>query len=80
MLRDPSPGRPLVLVFSDGADTTSWLPCVRGIALARRRDGEVYGVTLRGTETRPFGYQADFTSGLQARLENIAGASFKGSS
>ena len=77
MLRDPSPGRPLVLVFSDAADTASWLPGARVIELAQRHDAVMYAVTLRGPDTRPLGYLADFTSGIQARLENVAGAAFK---
>lgn len=77
MLRDPSPGRPLVLVFSDAADTASWLPGARVIELAQRHDAVMYAVTLRGPDTRPLGYLADFTSGVQARLENVAGAAFK---
>ncbi len=77
MLRDPSPGRPLVLVFSDAADTASWLPGARVIELAQRHDAVMYAVTLRGPDTRPLGYLADFTSGVQARLENVAGAAFR---
>jgi VWFA-related protein len=77
MLRDPSPGRPLVLVFSDAADTASWLPGAGVIELVQRHDAVVYVVTLRGSDTRPLGYLADFTSGVQARLENAAGAAFK---
>ena len=77
MLRDPSPGRPLVLVFSDAADTASWLPGARVVELVQRHDAVVYTVTLKGTETRPLGYLADFTSGIQARLENVAGAAFR---
>ena len=77
MPRDPSPGRPLVLVFSDAADTASWLPGARVIELVQRHDAVVYGVTLRGAETRPLGYLADFTSGIQAHLENVAAGAFK---
>jgi len=77
MLRDPSPGRPLVLVFSDAADTASWLPGARVIELVQRHDAVVYGVTLRGAETRPLGYLADFTSGIQAHPENVAAGAFK---
>ena len=77
MLRDPSPGRPLVLVFSDAADTASWLPGARVVELVQRHDAVVYGVTLRGAETRPLGYLADFTSGIQAHLENVAAGAFK---
>ncbi len=77
MLRDPSPGRPLVLVFSDAADTASWLPGARVIELVQRHDAVVYCVTLRGADTRPLGYLADFTSGIQARLENVSAAALR---
>ena len=79
MLRDPSPGRPLVLVFSDAADTASWLPGARVIELAQRHDAVVYAITLRSANAPPLGYLADFTSGIQARLENVAAATFKDS-
>jgi VWFA-related protein len=46
-LRDPQPGgRPLVLIFSDGVDTASWLPGRNVIDIARRNDAVVYAVTL----------------------------------
>ncbi|HSK08439.1 MAG TPA: VWA domain-containing protein [Vicinamibacterales bacterium] len=77
MLRDPSPGRPLVLVFSDGADTASWLPGARVVNVVQRNDAVVYAVTLGGPETLPLGYLADFTSGIQQRLDNIAPAAFR---
>jgi VWFA-related protein len=35
-LRDPEPGRTLVLIFSDGADTSSWLPGANVLDVARR--------------------------------------------
>ena len=77
MLRDRSPGRPLVLIFSDAADTASWLPGARVVELVQRHDAVVYAVTLLNRNTRPLGYLADFTSGIQARFENVAGAAFK---
>jgi hypothetical protein len=67
----------LVLVFSDAADTASSLPGARVIELVQRHDAVVYGVTLRGAETRPLGYLADSTSGIQAHLDNVAAAAFK---
>lgn len=77
MLRDPSPGRPLVIVFSDNADTASWLPGARVIEAAQRLDAVVYGVVLRSTTAPPLGFLADFTSGVQPRIENVAPAAFK---
>ncbi len=48
-LRDPEPGRMLVLMFSDGADTSSWLPGQHVIDVARRNEAVVYAVALRQT-------------------------------
>ena len=45
--RDPEPGRRnLLIVFSDGRDTASWLPDFAALDLATRADIVVYGVTL----------------------------------
>lgn len=79
MLRDSSAGRPLVLIFSDDVDTASWQPGSRVIELAQRNDAVVYGVTLRSQDTRPLGYRADFTSGIQPRFEHVAAAGFEAS-
>jgi Ca-activated chloride channel homolog len=44
---DSQPGtRQLVLVFSDGIDTASWLPAAAAIELARRSEMVVYSVVL----------------------------------
>jgi VWFA-related protein len=64
-LRDERPGRTLLLVFSDGADTASWLPGEHVIDIARRNDAVVYAVTLGEPATR-HGYRLDFRSGIQA--------------
>lgn len=65
-LKDERSGRSLVLVFSDGDDTSSWLPGAAVIDLARRSDSVVYAVGLRsGTGLIP-GYLVDVSSGLQA--------------
>jgi VWFA-related protein len=47
-LRDDRPGRrPLVVLFSDGGDTSSWLPPRAVLERARRSDAVVYLVALR---------------------------------
>ena len=47
-LRDDLPGRrPLVVLFSDGGDTSSWLPSRAVLERARRSDAVVYLVALR---------------------------------
>jgi Ca-activated chloride channel family protein len=45
-LRESDPGRTLLLLFSDGADTSSWLPAARVIEAAKRTDVVVYPVAL----------------------------------
>ena len=52
--------RGLVIVFSDGVDTTSWLSPDRVLDSARRSDTVVYGVVVRGA-------QAPFLRDLTAR-------------
>jgi VWFA-related protein len=48
-LRDPTPTvRRLVLVFSDGDDTSSWLPRGSVVDKARRTDAVVYSVEMTG--------------------------------
>jgi len=76
LLRSPTPGRAVVLMFSDGADTASWLPGEHVIELAQRTDAVVYVVTLARQGRREPGYRADFTSGLQPRLDNVSAPVF----
>ena len=45
-LRAEDPGRTLVLVFSDGADTSSWLRAPAVIEAAKRTDAVVYAVAI----------------------------------
>lgn len=46
-LRETDPGRTLLLLFSDGADTSSWLTPARVLEAARRTDVVVYPVGIR---------------------------------
>jgi len=50
-LRETDPGRTLVLIFSDGTDTASWLRAPAVIDAAKRTDSVVYAVAL--AEYRP---------------------------
>ncbi len=50
-LREDDPGRTLVLIFSDGEDTSSWLKMPAVIESAKRTDAVVYAVAL--AERRP---------------------------
>lgn len=44
-------GRSLLLVFSDGVDTASWLTSSQFLRTAQRSDAVIYGVTARGATT-----------------------------
>lgn len=46
--------RNLILVFSDGHDTSSWLLPERVVESARRSDATVYGVAVRGSGRAEF--------------------------
>jgi VWFA-related protein len=70
-LKDPSAGRPLVIVFSDGEDTSSWLSGQTVIELARRSDAVIYGVGLRTAPGAQLGYMVDFRSGLQPGIPAV---------
>ncbi len=53
VLGESDVGRALVVLFSDGVDTTSWLAPAAVIRGARRTDAVVYGVSAPGTGTTP---------------------------
>jgi VWFA-related protein len=69
-LRDPQAGRPLVVLFSDGEDTASWLTGASVIDAARRSDVLIYGVGLESSARRA-GYLVDFTTGLQPPIPAV---------
>lgn len=48
VLGESDVGRPLIIVFSDGVDTASWLTEDQVLRTARRSDAVVYGVAVRG--------------------------------
>jgi len=50
LLAEAEVGRDLVIVFSDGVDTSSWLTAAQVLEAARYADVVVYGVTLRGAD------------------------------
>jgi Ca-activated chloride channel family protein len=50
MLREDSPRRALVIVFTDGYDSSSWLPPSAVADVAKQADAVVYGVTLAAAE------------------------------
>jgi len=47
-------GRNLVLLFSDGVDTSSWLSADQALTAARRANVVVYGATVRGAGSTAF--------------------------
>ena len=65
-------GRALVIVFSDGLDTASWLTADAVLGTALRSDAVVYGVCVRGT-ARPEFLQdlTASTGGELLRVESI---------
>jgi VWFA-related protein len=70
-LRDDRPGRALVLIFSDGDDTASWLSGQSVVEIARRNDAVVYSVGLRQPGVHRPGYRVDFLSGVQPPIPNV---------
>jgi VWFA-related protein len=58
-LVDAAPGRGLLMVFSDGIDTASWLEAPAVLQLARRSETVVYAVR---TEGRGTGFLDDITN------------------
>ncbi len=72
-LRDDRPGRALVLIFSDGDDTASWLSGQAVVEIARRNDAVVYSVGLRQPDVQRPGYRVDFLSGVQPPIPNAPG-------
>jgi VWFA-related protein len=71
MLDPPDGGRNLLLVFSDGLDTASWLTADGVLDSARRTDMVVYGVTPRGREESVFLDElTEVTGGATVRIES----------
>ncbi len=64
-LRDGGPDRSLILVLSDGTDSSSWLPAQMVIDAARRNDAVVYAAVLNADDRQPPDYRLDFRSGIQ---------------
>jgi Ca-activated chloride channel family protein len=50
-LRGADPGRTLLLIFSDGNDTSSWLSTAQVIEAARRTDAVIYAVAVTREQT-----------------------------
>jgi len=76
------PGRDLMLVFSDGRDTASWLQAETVLETARSSDVVVYGLSVRGSRSSGFlgalgaatggeAFEVATTSDLRARFLTI---------
>jgi VWFA-related protein len=64
-------GRNLLLVFSDGLDTASWLTPERVLDSAKRSDFVVYGVSSRGPEDSKFLEDlTELTGGTTLKIES----------
>jgi Ca-activated chloride channel family protein len=62
VLGESEAGRALVLVFSDGVDTASWLTQPELLKTARRSDAVIYGLTARAST--PLREVTDATGGI----------------
>jgi Ca-activated chloride channel family protein len=78
LLGEADVGRALVIVFSDGVDTASWLTPQAVLETARRSDVVVYGVTAGNAGAAPFLRQLARTTGGSlfeiASTRDLAGA------
>lgn len=61
-LREGNPGRTLVLIFSDGADTSSWLSAGQVLEAAKRTDAVVYAVAVTRERVLPAGSDPVFAA------------------
>jgi len=73
MLGESDPGRALVIVFSDGVDTSSWLSADAVLDTAKRSDVVVYGVSVRSPAKPEFLRDlSTFTGGRLFEIEKTA--------
>lgn len=73
MLGESDVGRALVIVFSDGVDTASWLTDTAVLDAAKRSDAVVYGVSTRSRAKPEFLREmTSFTGGRLFEVERTA--------
>jgi VWFA-related protein len=66
------PARNLVIVFSDGVDTASWLAAEQIIETAKRSDAVVYALSPKGAGSAPFLRElTDQTGGSAIEVESL---------
>lgn len=71
LLAESGVGRSLLIVFSDGFDTASWLPAATVLDTARRTDVVAYCVTTREQKQAAFTEDfAELTGGSRIELES----------
>jgi Ca-activated chloride channel homolog len=71
VLEGSEAGRSLLIVFSDGIDTSSWLSPEKVLETAKRSDVVVYAVSVRGTGKDQFLRDlADLTGGATVEIES----------
>lgn len=70
MIAESEPGRSLVIVFSDGADTSSWLSSEAAVGIARKTGVVLYGVSAGAIGRIP--YLADLSASTGGRLIEMA--------
>jgi Ca-activated chloride channel family protein len=71
VLEGSEAGRSLLIVFSDGIDTSSWLSSEKVLETARRSDVVVYAVSVRGTGKDEFLRDlTDITGGATVEIES----------
>lgn len=69
VLAETSTGRPLVIVFSDGADTSSFLDAEAVMDTARRTGAVVYAVVTAGADRSVLDRLVDLTGGEVLRIQ-----------
>ena len=73
MLGESDAGRALLIVFSDGLDTSSWLTPEAVLDTAKRSDVVVYGVSVGRSKSEFLRDLTSFTGGRLLEAEKTAG-------
>jgi VWFA-related protein len=72
MVGEADVGRDLLILFSDGVDTSSWLTANQVFEAARRSDVVIYGVSVRGTvEPKFLGRLTQIAGGALFEVESM---------
>ncbi len=72
LLAESRPDPPLLIIFSDGCDTISWLTSEAVLETSKRTDAVVYAVSSSGQRNKSFlGDLTEFTAGSLFEVESI---------